>query len=358
MANRMRFLLAALLSAALLSGCTDNTVDEVPSPADEATLVGEDGRDLRLELRADDQVPLPVWEVGDWFGHHIFFGPNDEEGIHINVIVTEDQGSAWFLATDDPEIAKFEAIYDVPLTGPIAKDGLATTGFGGPWKYYDFPIRDGKTWTGVINMGFGYPQADLTFTATFNERIQTPYGPRPGYDIIGTDAEGAIQVVTDYVPDIEWYTKFEYYTADDPENYEFKTISMGFGSNWTGTYYVDTATEMASHQDIVAVNPESPDASGAQPSPYSSFTMTEGSTYLSGFFFDFAFAGAHDMELIDPNNKRHQFTVTDTGSGSGGFDFVDLDAVPGQWHIASGGAGVAHGSGMFLWEVTETSGTL
>lgn len=349
--NRV-LLLAAVMLTTTLAGCT--TDDNPAAALDEPATATE-----ALTVDSMANVGAPQWAVRDWFGHHFFFGPDDDEGVHVNVIVTEDLGSQWFLATDSPEVAKWEAVFDLPITGPLSKADLATTGFSGPWDYYDFPMRDGHSWQGTVSGDFVEAGEPLTFTATLNERIQTPYGPRPGFDIAGVTGDGFTQVITDYVPELGWYTNFEFYDPEEPDAYQFKSISMGFGSNWTGTYYVDTATELVQHIDITAANPDDPAASSVSPSPHATFTVSEAANYITGFYFDFAFAGAHDTEVIDPNNERHQFTVTDTGAaGAGTADLIDLPLVAGEWRIVSGGAGVAHGSGLLLWEVLETAGTL
>ncbi len=343
----MRWLVLLLVFA--LSGCAqapdDLVVDDVPLPVDlpveELNVTGE----------------APSWDVGDWHGHHVFLGNGDNEGFHINSIVTEANGG-YFLATDDADFAKLEGAYDVPQLGAVSAD-LSTQAFGGEWDLYAFPITDGKTWVGRTHLDvFGEQAYDIEFEATFNPAIKTVTGTYPGYDILGTVA-GVPLIETNYVPAIGWYSVLVYYdiTTEEPEDYFFRVISMGFGDGWTGTYYVGVADEAVAAQ--ANMHP-SGDGFTVDANPYNTFLMRDEHTDLFGFAYAYAYAGAATLELIAPDNTRYTVQVTETSGQDAAVaqEFVDIPAQAGEWRVAMANAGVAAGAGAFLWSVTVSEDVL
>lgn len=350
----------ALVVAVLpLAGCVETPAAPAPLAADAPILTAEDGRDLRTQLQASDQVAAPQWRVGDWFGHHVFFGNDDSTGRHYSTMVVEDRGDEWVLATDDRQAAKEDAVFDIPILGPIQKADLSTTGLGADWKFYQFPLTHGSSWVHAFPTTEGGDSVPITFTATYDPDIPTPDGERPGFEIRGTPEDGRLLFSYDYVPDIGWYAHFFLYDieTEDPDDFFFHVSSMGHGSGWTGTYYTDAAKLLVESFGGVAVDPNSPANSFAQPAPPERFTMDPEADYLFGFAFAFAFAGVVEMVLVDPDGNRHELRAV--GAPDGGADLeVDMPAVPGEWTAAAVGAGAVAIHGAFLWQITEVEGTL
>ena len=87
--------------------------------------------------------------------------------------------------------------------------------------------------------------------------------------------------------------------------------------------------------------------------------MSDGATYLFGFVFSFSFGGAHEIVLVDPTNTPREYrSYNAAAAGEDADAFIDEAAIPGQWQLVAGGAGVVAGGGAFLWEIAETTGTL
>lgn len=355
-------LVLALVMAAALAGCTGNgggptETTEVP-PADAGVLAatGEDGA---LELAE----PTP-WEVGDWFGVHVFFGSADTEGIHYNTVVVEDSGDSWLLATDDANAAKEEAVFDLPILGSFRKADLGTSGLGGRWDLLKFPLSDGATWTSAVPLdteSLDGTATELEFEATFNPAIATPTGSKPGYDIVAVNGDARPVLSFDYVPAVGWFTRFVVLDSatEDPEDFFISARSMGTGDGWTGTYYLDTAEPLVQHFNLIGVDPTDPTAPLLQPNPQATFTVEQGATHLFGFVFSFSFAGAHDVVLVGPDNQPREYrsysgVVVNEYSEA----FIDEPAQPGEWRLVAAGGGLVAGGGAFLWAVTETTGTL
>lgn len=355
--------LVTLLLTVALAGCSDEAPQALDTELPDDAVVSEDGRDLRTDLLATDAAPGPDWAVGDWFGHHIFFGEEDTEGTHINVVVTEDRGNDWYLVSEDTEIGMYEAIFDVPITGTLSKKDLDTTAFGGLWQVYDFPMSHNKTWTGTMTFDVDWT-FDLTFTATYQDSFQTTAGNRPGFVVIGVDSSGRTVVETDYVPAIGWYTQFVAYDVEPPEpEVVFRSISMGTGHNWTGEYTDYTASDLLNtYKDFF------PDPSADPPVHAEAIAVSESTSLIAGIMYSYAAAGITELRLFDPEN---QVAISQSGThipppnpdpsswgGVGNGDLYVLNAIPGDWHLLWVGAAVATGFGAQLWALEATTGSL
>lgn len=350
----MRVLIPFLLIGVALAGCSDDGgPDGATDPIDDDDTP-HGPRDLRTELTIDDAAPAPTWSVGDWFGHHIFFGAQDTAGTHINTIVVEDRGDSWLLAPDDPGMAKWEAAWDFPMLGSIGKD-MQTTAFASDWGIYQFPMQDGDTWTTTLDPLFQGPR-ELTLTATYNPSITTPYGNRPGFDIVGVNSNGTVELETDYVPEIGWYNQLSLYDLTTPaeEDHVIHVRAMGRGNNWTGTYYIDQAIPMTIWGGFLT--PFAADQSS--PPHHESFTMSGDGYELYGIVGAGASVGVSSVNLIDPTGVRHAYDLThtepDPNAGGFLFEFVEIEAVPGQWELGWIGAGAVAFGFAWLWEIVET----
>jgi hypothetical protein len=352
-------LLALALAFLLAAGCTDapQIETDLTDGATDGLNVG--GRDLRTDLLASDEVPAPEWKVGDWFGHHVFAEGLPSGGVHFDTMVVEDRGNMWIMATDNKAVAKFEAVWDIPMLGEIRKSDLSTTAFGQEWRLYEFPLKNNHTWARTIldfNSGRELP---TTFTATYNPAIATPDGPRPGFDIVGV-TDGKVLFRYDYVPAVGWYAHFYYYDVDSTTGaFLFHVMNMGRGSDWTGTYYLSAAKALVQQHGGMAVDPGNPTNYFLEPKPYSPFTVAAEATYVYGFLGAFAWTGAYEVLLLDPNNAKHEIQVVGPPpEGAGKFQEFDVPAVAGEWKLFAIGAGVAAIHFVFLFEVTETAHTL
>lgn len=354
---------AALILTVAFAGCAGETAPIVPAVESsiDPKLIAGDGRDLRTQLQATDEIALPDWKIGDSFGHHVFFEGGPQDGLHLSTIVVEDQGASWLVATDDKQTAKLEAAYDLPILGSLSKKDLSSTGFGVEWRMYDFPLKNGKTWSRDVTTQDeqGNPQTvQVNYEVAFNGAIATPDGSRPGFDITGR-TDGGVLFFYDFVPDIKWYAHFyEYNLATDaPDDYNFHVMSMGHDSGWTGTYYVDTSAPLMEVFGGMGIDPDAPTQPFLPTEPHDTFTVAAGATYIVGFAGAFAIAGVHEVLIIDPANNRHEYQAVGTPEGET-FSDVDLPAVPGEWRVVKAGVGVASFHFIFLYAITETSKVL
>ncbi len=366
---RVASVLAAFIAVStLFAGCADNAGPETDANPDgvvdhagmplQVMQDAEGNFELNRPLIKNDTLDKPVpWSIGDRYGVHVFIGPDDTEGIHFNCIVVSETAQDWMLAADTQQAAKEEAVWDYPILGPVSKTQLTTSGFGGDWPLYEFPMSDGKTWTGNIAMGFDKTMK-IEFEAKFNPSITTATSKQPGFDIRGVDSAANLVLEYNYVPELGWFTQFNWYNPEDG-TLEAKAISMGFERDWTGTYYLDTAAVEVEHHNLVGVDPDAPGTYYDDATPPSKFQVDADDDYLVGFVFSFAFAGSHVTELVAPDNTERHFPAYSAVAVQEYSEVaIDEAAKPGEWQVATAGAGVVVGGGAFLWTVKENSFTL
>lgn len=354
--------LAALLLTSLLAGCADGpapATDDLLSTGGDA-LPGDD-RDLRTDLTSEDRLAAPDWRVGDWWGIQIAFGSQGGDGARINSIVT-DANNGYFLATDDPQVAKAHALRDLPLLGAMTRD-LSATAYGGTWDWFQFPLSDGAAWTGEIpNIAFDIlpdGQVPVRFTATFSDAVDVAGETYPGYDVEGVTEDGTPIIRYAYAPTVGWIASATVYDIDPGQDpVEFTLTLAEYGRNWTGTYYVDEANVVLENLDGSGLTDPPPEGQPfAAVSPHATFTVSEDAMYLYGIVVNAAVAGARATVLHTPTGEvRHYEAVGAPGDES--VVRIDEPALPGQWRLATTGAGAFTFSDVLLAEITETTGTL
>ncbi len=373
-------LMGLLLALVTLSGCIGGEeVEEAPSideireacVADgvcgsEAVVDVETGRDLRVDLTAEDSLEAPTWKVGDVFEQHVYYGSRDTSGEHIQTMVVDDSGSCYQFGTTSQNAASTEAANDLPFLGCIDKD-LTTTAFGEDWSWmYDFPLEDGKTWTGSWDRLYNWNNNNLitnsfTLTSTYEAKVNTPKGDFPGFIIVGIDDESGEELLRyNYVPAVGWFSHFWLYdlTTPDTSDVVLHMMSMGRSDGYTGPYYIDESKEVLE--------------AGVFPAGVATFTVSDSATYLKGIYVTVACPGRTVSALITPSNQyatyEHEFQgdpTTCTGNlpviGSGDdippsdqytVHMIDQAAEAGEYRIAAASSGVG---GVFAWlfEITE-----
>jgi len=125
-------------------------------------------------------------------------------------------------------------------------------------------------------------------------------------------------------------------------------MTMGHGDAYTGTVYSDDPTvhvELGMGGSPVAVGPES----------HASFTVSEEATHVAGFAWSYAATGAHQTVLVSPDQQTHRWSaVAPPFSFDGSNGGLVEEAVPGEWNLATAGAGQFTGGGATIAETVET----
>lgn len=354
--GRLACALVLLLAGAAgcIGGDADRTADANQTPV-ESTDTQTPASTADATIGPDTVVEGPEWSVGQWFGYHVFFGENDTEGIHYDSAVVDDTGDAWRLAPADPFLSKIEAVQDLPFLGTFSKRDLSTTSGGEPFQWYDWPLEANKTWTDTASV-FG-EEVEVTFNVTYAPSIETQDGSHPGFEITGVTDDGERYIDYDYVPNLGWFGHLFLYELDgepeDDPSWYLHIMTMGAGNAWTGTAYVDEATQLVDHFNGVAP------PFLVEPNPHASFTVTDEATHLLAFAWSSAATGAHETMLVAPNGTAYPLTAA---AGPMGFSAASQQilqpASPGQWELATAGAGQWAAGGVSAWETVETAYTL
>lgn len=367
MGNEFRVVFNALVAFLWLAGCVGGapkavSSNDVDPSSSQAPMTAADGRDLRYELREGDRIGAPTWQIGERFRNHVFFGTNDKEGRHFDAIVTSGNEDSWVLATDDREIAKENAIIDLPILGDIRKSDLTMSGFGQPWDVYEFPLSHKATWKmDFPNIAWDSIPTDtvpLVAEATFAADISTSEGPRPGFQITARTTDGTLIAEYDFVPAIGWFAHFTIYDIDESDDpMEFHVTSMGHDYEWTGTYYIDEAKPLLEHLAGLGVNPDEPTQPVVEPGPTATFTMSDDGQLLVGLIASIAIAGAQELAIISPSGETYHWETI--GAPVGELEMRwEVPAEPGEWRLIALGAGAAALAYAELYELVETTRTL
>ncbi len=202
----MPALLPALsLGVVLLAGCAD----DAPSPDAEHGTMGtmglHGGQDAALHLLA------PNWTLGDWWA----WTSPQIEGTYTSALAA-DQGSDWFMATDHPEIAWFDARFDIASLGQVRKSDLAGSQGNTRVEFFRFPLMANATWTTT------WDAAPITVLVTGIDKGVA--------SLEATRADGTLYATYTYKDSHGYFGQIEYYDANGTAvGYEAQVTGSGKG---------------------------------------------------------------------------------------------------------------------------------
>ncbi len=291
---RSMVVLLALLAVSL-TGCSDD---------------GDEGQVVRSEDPLSDGVPgtspsgapratAPQWAVGDAWTFSSTGGPAT-----YTIVVADETGSDWITATDNAQMAFFDALTDVSNLGPQSKSGLEGSQGDNRVQFFSWPLENGKMWSTKWD-GF-----TVNIKATHNAGV---------WDMVGT-VDGQTYVEYTYDPATRWFTRLAFF---DNETLNFEANLQQAHRNWTG--------DIASWTLETILQDE---GQGSQPLSVHPFTVAEGVTDIYGnYALTCTGTGGYTVALQGPSPQQG---YTDSGqcdlitaSGS----LVESPAA-GQWGLA------------------------
>lgn len=357
-------LACSLFLAAAFAGCVGgNDAVSVPSDLVNPNLTGEalkQAVDEATKITKDSIVGPPVWTKGEYWSTDVFFGDQFSPGVPIsyNDVVADDSGDSYLVLPDTRPVAVFDALFDIPFMGTFKKADLETTDGGKPFRFYDWPLQDGKTWQAQA-VNFDGRQTTYTFHVAFKADIATPKGPLPGFQIHGLNATNVVLFEWDYIPALHWFTHAYFYNAQDPKKFDIHIMVGAHGYNWKGDVLSLAAEELLNHEWYVILNPSDPTQSGvAQKPPLASFDVNKDYTSLAGFVWAANYLGAHETNLVSPSNQQYEVHTVHADPNSFSFQFLLMMNAPsekGSWKFVSVGAGVVTLGGAVVWGITDTT---
>lgn len=350
-----RLLLAAAFVAAALAGCSSPPAATGTDPA--ADAAGGTGSSHPAGGMMHAEQAAPAWQVGQWWDHHWYFGPQDTQGFVLKTIVASNGSAGWRLATDQAEAAAEHAAFYFHDEGTMGTD-WSVSDFGGAFQFpwYSFPLHDGKTWTAhEENVDFNLQKVSQQLTLKATAINGTP----GAFAIEARTPDGGLRALYDYQPSIGWFSDYRAYPAGatDPAQYNLRMADDAHGSGYTGTVYTATADFLLNAVSFTSAQPPS------TPSPPASFTITESHTHVLAIPFVAAAAGAGSAELLAPDGRHWEAYVVADQAGAPvqgqQANLVFVPAAPGDWRFAAAGGGAFFGGGGCLaWGVTLTQATL
>ncbi|MEA3202708.1 MAG: hypothetical protein QOI63_374 [Thermoplasmata archaeon] len=338
----MRALPALLLATLLLplAGCLHKADSGALAPV--AKVAGG------APSSAMNATPAPAWTVGQSWSHKWTL-VGDNLTFLVKTVVAEQADGGWTLATDNQTIAAFHGAFIFPTLGHFTP-GLVETAGPARFPWYHFPLAPNATWSDTAITFDG--QATSSEVRGRVASVQQT-GTSTVYHVEMT-TQGRLVAAYDYDTATQWFDEARFY--DDQGKVQFRVEMQETGRGFKGHLYDDTGVALLNHASMVGVDPGAPTAPMVQPNPAQDFTMAADQNRLLVFLVSFAFAGAHDSELVAPDGTRHGAQAVN--GVLPGFDHNDsnLFLLPGQagtWHVTTNGAGVVAGGFVAAWGLHE-----
>ncbi|MHB8603847.1 MAG: hypothetical protein ACYDCK_01225 [Thermoplasmatota archaeon] len=325
---------ASLLAVAAFAGCLTNAREGAALDAAGAPPIQSAGTQTASgNLTHAGGMAMPAtaappttdapakWVRGQWWTYR----PSGMgAGAPVTAIVVEAGPGGYKVAVDEPTLAAYDAATDVSWLGDRGTDLGGSQG-SGSIAFYVWPLVDGATWQTK------WDGLTLNMTAHRASAVPTPSGPEAGFDIVGM-AGAQKYVAYNYAPSVGTFTRLVF--GDN-----FYALDMtAAGHNYTGTYYVERASRLAS-------------LSGTGPTPAGSggpFTVDANQDFL---FASYGISGntvvAGALALVPPSGQP--FTDYAAAPGPAGASATMLMPKPaaGTWAWAAAGEEAQTG-GLFL----------
>lgn len=268
----------ALVLAVALSGCfgaADDPKGDAESDPDAST---NSSGGQHPDADADDFLLAPRWAVGH------YWTVTDSEDETYTYAVSQDAGSDWIMDTTGDTLAHYDALFDVSTLGPQRKSDLAGSQASDRVNFFDWPLRDAKSWKTTWD--------GVTQTITATKTSDTTYA------LEAKLSNGNVAQRYTYDADLGWFETLEFFHHDSGEP-QYSIQVTDAGTNWTGTlirYELESAFNYGG--DPVGVRP-------------SSFVVPDEATdVFLNFELDCA-EGALDLRIAprDPDATDQGFTI-------------------------------------------------
>lgn len=195
-----RLIVYALLVSAALAGCLE---DDRPAPrsATSAGSQASNGTNAAAE-GATSEATRPSLAEGTVFVYATE-GPTSANGSVRLVVADLDEGGYLLAGGNGTDLAG-EIHHDRPWIGPVDERLNPRDEAGGSLRLFDWPLRDGKTWTLDAEAG-------IEVTAN-RSTVPGPGGEVPGFAVHG--GSGSVNVSYTYAPSVGYLTSYAVREAD------------------------------------------------------------------------------------------------------------------------------------------------
>lgn len=213
----------------------------------------------------EEELALPVWEVGDQWIYTFITPQFGEDSARLVVAETEDENGLYRLGiSSEREAQRHAVINHNPFLGRITMDGLSVYEQGDPQPVFNFPWSLGDTWTFTL-LGQDWTAStvsiydgvvDVVATSDDGHDLIYAFSGRSGFldSLVWTDAEGTeqlrmelTQTRTGYEGDVYFYQARDLldsvYESNENDLYDsFVDSGHPDGSDWDVlVWYIDVA---------------------------------------------------------------------------------------------------------------------
>lgn len=211
----------------------------------------------------EEELALPVWEVGDQWIYTFITPQFGEDSARLVVAETEDENGLYRLGiSSEREAQRHAVINHNPFLGRITMDGLSVYEQGDPQPVFNFPWSLGDTWTFTL-LGQDWTAStvsiydgvvDVVATSDDGHDLIYAFSGRSGFldSLVWTDAEGTeqlrmelTQTRTGYEGDVYFYQARDLldsvYESNENDLYDsFVDSGHPDGSDWDVlVWYID-----------------------------------------------------------------------------------------------------------------------
>lgn len=207
-----RLLLAAALLATALAGCTQPPAPP-PPPPDEPY-----------------RAAAPWWQVGDAYTVRVERAGQAPTTYRMVNFWNDTETQHFWLGVADRRQALDHALFDTnPFLGRVHHNILTPHEKGMHAAMYQFPLEDGKAWSGFF---FGRNWAFRVGEA----RFATPLGQDRGFLVEGSATDGSgHRIAYTYSPKLRWFHDLEERDASGATLLQARVVAFERGA--TGTYH-------------------------------------------------------------------------------------------------------------------------
>lgn len=224
----MRILVVAASLVLLLAGCSGP-----PAAAPSSTLP-----DGSVVAAGDKGVAAPEWAVGDWWNFTGPFGGFD-------YVVSAADGDDYTIDTGARSLAWFDARNDISTMGPVRKSDLAGSQGQTRVQFFDFPLKDNKTWTMTLDEGQGGGELKVTAKRTGADTFQ----------MTARFDNGTAYLSYTYSNKTKWFTEIDF--KDGQGGSAFKVALARHGKGFSGDLVRwDFTTVVEVEGDLATARPE------------------------------------------------------------------------------------------------------
>lgn len=302
MPRRALLLTLVVLAAAAAAGCLggDGAADDPgqdPGQGDPGGGPGGGDGDGGSDEPAG--YATPRWSPGLWWSYNYTLA--GETGT-ATFAVQDEAGDRYTLLANGTHHAAVDALRDLAYVGPVRAGDLAGLVDGEPVRFFEWPLRDGRTWRTTWNGRERVHEARATDLEVLGRTI-------PGVEVTSTAGNRTLATYA-YSPAVGWFTRLDVPSRN--LTYELRDAGFAYLGN------LSAANASIAFQATSPVAKAGAFSVGAEADRVGVSVRGGGSQ------------ASYRVDLADPNGTRHEYGPEACMACR--VDVLDLHpAVPGSW---------------------------